>query len=73
MFSDASEQFGCEAVVPNGVWFSLQWPSDWSSVDIVVKKLMPQVLAGVLRGHFGQDRIFPSTWTYSSDASGAAS
>ena len=51
-FLYASGRFSCGAVVPNGDWFNLQWPSEWSSVDIVVKELVPLVLTGFLCGPF---------------------
>lgn len=50
LFSDASGSYGCGAVDPNRAYFNLQWPQQWSTVDISVKELLPLVLAAVMWG-----------------------
>ena len=42
--TDASGHWGCGAVF-NTLWFQLQWPKQWLPVAIMVKELVPIVLA----------------------------
>ena len=56
VFSDAWGSYGCGAFSPDGMWFNTRWPSNWATVDIAIKELVPLVLAAALwatrwRGH----------------------
>ena len=43
--SDASGSWGCGAYLSTGAWFQLEWPKSWTSTHIIVKELLPLVLA----------------------------
>ena len=47
---DASGSFGCGGILVLNSYFQLQWPSSWASVNIVVKELIPIVVAAALWG-----------------------
>lgn len=49
VFTDASGSFGRGAIWGT-LWVQGQWPSDWLHVNIMVKKLVPVVLAGAIWG-----------------------
>ncbi len=49
--SDASGNWGCGAFTSGGGWFQLKWPDSWRDTNIMVKELLPTVLALVLWGH----------------------
>ena len=51
VYSDASGSWGCGALVQGMGWFQLQWPPEWSTIDISVKELVPVVLSAALWGH----------------------
>ena len=42
--TDASDSWGCGAHF-NGRWFQLHWSSDWDSIGIMAKELVPIVLS----------------------------
>ena len=48
--SDASGTWGCGAFTSQGSWFQLQWPSEWSSIHITVKELLPIIVACAVWG-----------------------
>ena len=49
LHTDASGTWGCGALLyPQ--WFQLQWPEAWSSVAIMIKELVPIVLACAVWG-----------------------
>ena len=55
IYTDASGSFGCGRVLVPSVWFQMQWPSCWEEIDIVVKELVPIVVAAALWGsHWSQ-------------------
>jgi len=47
--TDASGSWGCGAFY-NGAWFQWEWPDEWLSVDIMIKELVPIVLACAVWG-----------------------
>ena len=49
IFTDASGSFGCGAIW-GGKWLQGGWPSEWQSVNIMVKELVPVVLACAVWG-----------------------
>ena len=49
VFTDASGTFGCGALWGN-LWLQGQWPLEWESVNIMVKELVPVVLACAMWG-----------------------
>ena len=50
IYTDASGSFGCGGVLTPSYWFQIQWPPAWAGVDIVVKELVPVVVAAALWG-----------------------
>ena len=51
--SDASGSWGCGAYCNRG-WFQLRWPSRFAHLSIVVKEMIPVVIAAALFGqHWG--------------------
>ena len=54
--SDASGTYGCGAFVDALGWFQIEWPQGWEGVDIVVKELVPVVVAAALWGHQWQSQ-----------------
>ena len=50
VYTDASGSYGCGGILAPSFWFNLQWPDSWSGVDIVVKELVPIVMAAALWG-----------------------
>ena len=50
VFSDACGSFGCGGVLWNSHWFQLEWPPSWTSMDIVVKELVPIVVGSAIWG-----------------------
>ena len=49
VFTDASGGFGCGAIWGT-VWLQGQWPCQWQSVNIMIKELVPVVLACAMWG-----------------------
>ena len=49
MFTDASGNFGCGAIWGN-LWLQGQRPLEWNSVNIMVKELVPVVIACAILG-----------------------
>ena len=49
VFTDASGSFGCGACWGT-LWLQGQWPPEWASINIMVKELVPVVLACALWG-----------------------
>ena len=56
VYSDASGSFGCGAFDPSHGWFQLQWPPQWASVEIVVKEMVPIVVAVAVWGPLWEGR-----------------
>ena len=56
VYSDASGSFGCGAFDPSHGWFQLQWPPQWASVEIVVKEMVPIVVAAAVWGPLWEGR-----------------
>ena len=50
VYTDASGSFGCGGLVPPSMWFQLQWPQSWASINIAVKELVPVVISAALWG-----------------------
>ena len=50
VYTNASGSFGCGGVVVPSSWFHLQWPDTWEAVDIIVKELVPIVIAAGIWG-----------------------
>ena len=50
VFTDASGSIGAGGFWKPRYCFQLQWPNSWSDVDIVVKELVPVVIAAALWG-----------------------
>ena len=50
VYTDASGLFGADGLWAPHLCFQLQWPTTWSAVDIVVKELVPVVVAAALWG-----------------------
>lgn len=50
VISDASGSFGCGAILGSAQWLQIPWPGSWSSVNIVVKELVPIVVAAAVWG-----------------------
>ena len=50
VYTDASGRFGAGGVWVPSQWFQLRWPTSWTEVDIVVKELVPVVIAAALWG-----------------------
>ncbi len=48
--SDASGTWGCGAFTSGGEWFQVKWPDSWKDTNIMVKELLPIVLAVALWG-----------------------
>ena len=58
IFTDASGSFGCGGVLMPSAWFQLRWPESWSEVDIVVKELVPIVVAAAIWGrHWSRSHV----------------
>ena len=49
MYTDASGSWGFGAVFA-GFWFQLPWPMEWSSVNIMAKKLVPIIISCAVWG-----------------------
>ena len=49
VFTDASGTFGC-GVLWGNLWLQGQWPVEWESVNIMVKEVVPVVLACTMWG-----------------------
>ena len=47
---DASDSWGCGALISDGKWFQVQWPLSWASVHIAPKELVPVVIAVAVWG-----------------------
>ncbi len=47
VYSDASGGWGSGALAG---WFKVPWPSDWQSVDIYIKELVPVAIAAAIWG-----------------------
>ena len=50
VYTDASGSFGAGGVWAPHLCFQLRWPPTWTTVDIVVKELVPVVVAAALWG-----------------------
>ncbi len=50
MTSDASGTWGCGVFTSGGEWFQVKWPDSWKDTNIMVKELLPIVLAVALWG-----------------------
>ena len=50
IFSDASGSWGCGAVWGTW-WFQGQWPQVWSGLNIMIKELVPVVVAAAMWSH----------------------
>ena len=50
VMSDTSGSWGCGAVSDSGAFFQVQWPEPWAQVNIVVKEMLPVVIAVVIWG-----------------------
>ncbi len=50
VYSDASGNYGCGAVVSIVGWFRLEWPDDWRGMDNASKELVHVVIAAALWG-----------------------
>ena len=48
--SDASGQWGCGAFSSERGWFQLEWPDSWIGVHIIIKELLPIVVAMAMWG-----------------------
>ena len=76
--SDASGKWGCGAILsfPPQLWFQVQWPESWSSINIAAKEMVPVVVAAALWGRHwrGQTILFKSdnTATVTAICSGSA-
>ena len=51
VFSDASGSWGCGAVWGK-LWCQGRWPADWAPINIMVKELVPVVIAAALWGRY---------------------
>ena len=56
LFSDASGSWGCGGIWGTR-WFQLQWLPAWANINIMVKELVPIVLAAALWGHLWEKKI----------------
>ena len=54
--ADASGSWGCGAFLEGPLlWFQVQWPEDWSSVNIAAKELFPLAIAVAIWGPHCRD------------------
>ena len=58
VYSDALGTYGCAAVMDTLGWFQAVWPEGWEVVDIVVKELVPVVVAAALWGQFWRGQFW---------------
>ena len=54
--SDASGNWGCGAFSSAGAWFQFQWPLAWDHIHIMVKELLPVVVACAIWGRLWKGR-----------------
>ena len=50
IYTDASGSWGCGALLSNGQWFQLQWPTSWEAVHIAAKEMVPIAVAVAVWG-----------------------
>ena len=51
VFSDATGNWGCGAILKGTGWLQVPWPDSWKAIDIAAKELVPVVLAAVWPTH----------------------